>query len=204
MPRFTEKDRKKLIGETRQRLLDSAAVEFAAVGYEQANINTISKNAGYAKGTIYNYFPSKHALLVALIDETAEIHLTFITEKVDPLPEPVERLRAFFVTGFSFVAQYLPRASVLFNTIHGSDEELKAHIFEVYQPMFRYVAEEIITAGIEQNVFKPVEVQTMATLLMTIYLGTASHHDGNGSTWLEPTGVVDLVLYGLCPAEGEK
>ncbi|MCH9684570.1 MAG: TetR/AcrR family transcriptional regulator [Deltaproteobacteria bacterium] len=58
----------------RARLLDSAAQHFAAHGFGGANINRISIDAGCAKGTVYNYFPSKEALFAAVLgvgsDET--------------------------------------------------------------------------------------------------------------------------------------
>ena len=67
MPRLSEKDRDKIMSTTRSKLLEAAAEGFAAEGYAGANINTISTSAGFAKGTIYNYFASKHALLLVLI-----------------------------------------------------------------------------------------------------------------------------------------
>jgi hypothetical protein len=38
------------LAETRQRLLEAAASEFAREGYTGANINRISQAAGFAKG----------------------------------------------------------------------------------------------------------------------------------------------------------
>jgi AcrR family transcriptional regulator len=57
--------------ETRARLLAAAAEEFARVGLERANIDAISLAAGYGKGTIYNYFPSKEELFLAVVQEAS-------------------------------------------------------------------------------------------------------------------------------------
>jgi AcrR family transcriptional regulator len=54
---------------TRARLLIAAAKEFAQAGFERANIDAISLTAGYAKGTIYNYFSSKEDLFLAVVEE---------------------------------------------------------------------------------------------------------------------------------------
>lgn len=51
----------------RAKLLASAAKHFAAHGLAGANINQISLDAGFAKGTVYNYFPSKKALFAAVL-----------------------------------------------------------------------------------------------------------------------------------------
>jgi TetR/AcrR family transcriptional regulator, cholesterol catabolism regulator len=54
---------------TRGRLLTAAAAEFARAGFERANVDAISLAAGYAKGTIYNYFPSKEELFLAVVEQ---------------------------------------------------------------------------------------------------------------------------------------
>jgi len=54
---------------TRAKLLTAAAEEFARTGFERANVDAISLAAGYAKGTIYNYFPSKEELFLAVVEE---------------------------------------------------------------------------------------------------------------------------------------
>ena len=41
---------------TRRRIMREAASEFARLGFDQANINTIAEQAGIGKGTIYLYF----------------------------------------------------------------------------------------------------------------------------------------------------
>ena len=57
---------------TRERLLASAAREFAERGVERANIDAISVAAGHAKGTVYNYFASKEELFLAVVREASE------------------------------------------------------------------------------------------------------------------------------------
>jgi len=56
MPRILDEETRQA---TRDHILRQAASEFARLGFEQANINTIAERAGIGKGTIYLYF-SKH------------------------------------------------------------------------------------------------------------------------------------------------
>jgi AcrR family transcriptional regulator len=199
MVRIKREERAQVMGQTRQRLLEAAAEEFARSGYLGANINTISTTAGFAKGTIYNYFPSKQALLLAAIDATAQQHLAFIAEQVRPEPDPARRLEQFYRTGFEFVTRYLSQARMLFNTINGPDELFKAHVFDAYQPLFQFVADEILVPGIQQGIFRKVDPAAMAMLLMTIYLGAASQLNAQGAPWLDSAQVASLVLHGLQP-----
>ncbi|MGB8214405.1 MAG: TetR/AcrR family transcriptional regulator [Anaerolineales bacterium] len=197
MSRIKQAEHQQIMEQTRQRLLEAAAVEFARAGFAGANINRISTTAGYAKGTIYNYFPSKQAVLLALIDATAQAHLDFMLEQARPETEPRRRLERFFQAGFAFTALYLPQATVVFNCLNGSDEGLKTHIYAVYQPLIQFLAGEILAPGIQQGLFRPVEPGPTALLLMTIYMGTTSQHDAQGKPWLDPLQVTSLILNGL-------
>ena len=82
MVRIKTEVREQVMSQTRQTLLNAAAEEFASNGYDQANINAISTKAGFAKGTVYNYFPSKQALLMALIDSIAQEHLEYLRSAI--------------------------------------------------------------------------------------------------------------------------
>lgn len=53
----------------RARLLETAARHFARHGLEGANVDAISLDAGFAKGTLYNYFRSKEELFAEVLTE---------------------------------------------------------------------------------------------------------------------------------------
>lgn len=54
------------------KFLEEAAKHFARNGFEASNINEIALGAGYAKGTIYNYFRSKEELFGEVISMAAK------------------------------------------------------------------------------------------------------------------------------------
>lgn len=53
-------------GRRRQAILNAAAEEFCENGFEHARMDAIALRAGIGKSTIYEYFPSKSALLHAV------------------------------------------------------------------------------------------------------------------------------------------
>ncbi|NOY92560.1 MAG: TetR/AcrR family transcriptional regulator [Deltaproteobacteria bacterium] len=57
--------------EVRRKLLEAAAQHFSEAGLDRASVDAISVAAGFAKGTLYNYFPSKQALFGAVIEEAS-------------------------------------------------------------------------------------------------------------------------------------
>jgi AcrR family transcriptional regulator len=54
--------------EKRMRILDSAMEEFSSMGFGNANINEIARNAGISIGSMYNYFTSKEDLFLTLVN----------------------------------------------------------------------------------------------------------------------------------------
>jgi len=197
MPRLKDAERDQVMSETRQLLLQAASEEFARQGYDGANMNRISRAAGFAKGTIYNYFPGKRALMLAVIDTVAERHLNYVVGGVGEESDPRRRLERFFEAGFAFVVNHLAQARVLVNNIYGPDDAFKVRMYQAYQSMFQFVGQEIIAAGIAQGVFRQVDVEATASLLMTIYLGTASQVDDQGRTYLDPRQVASFALHAL-------
>ncbi len=51
---------------TRQRILEAARQLFAARGFDSSTARDIADAAGIASGTLFNYFPTKEALLASL------------------------------------------------------------------------------------------------------------------------------------------
>ena len=197
MVRYKKEEREQFLSRTRQLLLDSAAEEFAHKGYAEANINHISKSAGFAKGTIYNYFASKEELFLDLLVTTAEQHIEEIIAYVNQEDDSRRRLERFFEAGFAFVSQNLARTRVLINTTYGPNPDFKLQLYQAYQSLFQYVSREIVALGIDEGIFREVEPNSMGTLLMTIYLGTASQVSEDGQIWLDPKEVADFAWHAL-------
>lgn len=203
MPRPKDSQRTQIQQETRIKLLAAATQEFARRGYPRASIDDISQVAGFAKGTIYNYFPSKRELMLALIEAIAAQHLEYMTRQVQAVQDPAEKLERFFTAGFQFVREYYPQAQVLVNNLYGPDDEFKAVMYERYQPMFALV-EGILQDGMQAGSFRQLDARQTAALLMNIYLGAASQADADGRTWIEAQQVADFCLYALGSAPPES
>lgn len=196
-PRLKQVEREQVLESNRKTLLEVAAIEIAQAGYAGANINRISLAAGFAKGTIYNYFSSKQALMVALLDDFAQSHFERLANAVQAVDDPKERFREFLVAGFDFIAENIAPARVVVNTIYGPDQDFKNHLYQAYLPMFELVAVEILSPGIEQGCFRSLDPAATANILMTIYLGTASQVTDQGTFFLDVAQVIDFGLQAL-------
>jgi AcrR family transcriptional regulator len=199
LARIPKTERDETLSQTRQRLLASALAEFAKNGFDQANINHISVSAGFSKGTVYNYFASKQALMLALIAESGGRHVDYVAAQVRQVSGPARRVERFYAAGFRFVEEFPLQARFLIHTLYSPGAELQMAMYQAYQPMFRLVAQEIIAPGVAQGLFRPVDPLETANLLMTLYLGTSSNTDQHGKVVLDPQRVADFALNALRP-----
>lgn len=59
--------------ERQQRLLDSAAEEFAEKGYDEASLNQILDRSGMSKSSLYYYFDNKADLFTTLVERSVAL-----------------------------------------------------------------------------------------------------------------------------------
>lgn len=98
MPKpFTERE-KALIG---RRLLEHGYKMFSAYGLKKTNIEEIAIAAGISKGAFYNFYDSKEALFMDVIEEAEKRVRTEIMTVID-LPGPTPRARLFAVLKKAF------------------------------------------------------------------------------------------------------
>jgi len=196
-PRYSGEDREQAMSEVRQRLMEAAIEDFAQNGYAGANVNSISLSAGFAKGTIYNYFPSKQDLMFAVLEEAGKAHFDSIAGRIRQENDPGRRVECFFEAGFAFVAENPARGQVLVSTLYGTQVEFKTHLYKVYQPLFQLVAEEILAPGIAQGFFRQMNPDDVSLMIMTFYLGTVSSFDASGTSRLDLGETVSFVLHAI-------
>ena len=74
----------------RKQIMDAALDLFASEGYSHCAISQLASHAGISKGLMYNYFKSKEALLMAIIEEGINEIMIMIDPNRDGILEPEE------------------------------------------------------------------------------------------------------------------
>jgi AcrR family transcriptional regulator len=90
----------------RKQIMDAALELYAREGYSHCSISQLAKNAGISKGLMYNYFESKEALLVAIIDEGMQDIMTMIDPNQDGVLD-AEEVEGFIRTTFKSIRDNL-------------------------------------------------------------------------------------------------
>jgi AcrR family transcriptional regulator len=105
--------------QTYQALVTATARLLERTGYEALTTNHVAKRAGVGVASVYEFFPSKHALVAAVVDQTVESVLAELTADLDyvlahsrdPVAEWIKRMFAAVAKRkrlFSVLVQEVP------------------------------------------------------------------------------------------------
>jgi len=130
--------------ERRAQLLDVARRVFGNSGFHAVSMETVAKEAGVTKPILYDHFPSKKDLYLALIDaDLAVLH----DEVRGALDSPIgnrERIRASFQAYFDFVDEHAEGFRLLMQETVGAEDEFRDRVSEVRDQILSEVAELIV------------------------------------------------------------
>src|SRR5690606_10040594 len=88
----------------RRQLLGAAQEVFVAQGYHAAAMDEIAERAGVSKPVLYQHFPGKLELYLALLDEHAEALVKIVREALESTTDNKMRVQACMQAFYDFVA----------------------------------------------------------------------------------------------------
>jgi AcrR family transcriptional regulator len=88
----------------RRQLLGAAQEVFVAQGYHAAAMDEIAERAGVSKPVLYQHFPGKLDLYLALLDESAEELVGIVREALSSTTDNKQRVPATFQAFFDYVS----------------------------------------------------------------------------------------------------
>ncbi|HEY2197342.1 MAG TPA: helix-turn-helix domain-containing protein [Mycobacterium sp.] len=124
-----------------ERILEAGYAEFSTVGVRRANMELIAQRAGVSRSTLYRRFPSKEALLSAVISETSTLMINRLAEESQG-PSPQETA----VRATLAVVRYC-RESALIQQLISSDPELSVGFFGFSNPGMESVLDAVTRVG---------------------------------------------------------
>jgi len=110
---------------TRRHILRIAAGEFARLGFDQANINTIAELAGIGKGTIYLYFQNKRELYLVMLRTIAQAQLVTVRGALALEGTLQERLERLFLAFADLAVENDDSFNVYMSALYGVNRAFK-------------------------------------------------------------------------------
>src|SRR5216117_1064149 len=87
----------------RAQLLESALEVFVSQGYHSTAMDDIAERAGVSKPVLYQHFPSKLELYLALLDESVGTRVETVGGALRSNADPKQRVAATFGAYFEYV-----------------------------------------------------------------------------------------------------
>ncbi len=140
--------------EKRIRILDAALKIFASRGFYNAKVSEVAKEAGVADGTIYLYFESKDALLIALFEDRMQRIIARANDEIARTEGNVlDKIRQAIALHLSLVLDDPDLAEFITVELRQSGKFIKEYDnpkFTEYLRIFR----DLILAGQEQGLIR--------------------------------------------------
>tara|TARA_R110000868_G_scaffold44409_5_gene148390 strand:- start:1027 stop:1671 length:645 start_codon:yes stop_codon:yes gene_type:complete len=192
-----------------EQILEAALTVFGEQGFAAARVEEIARRAGLSKGTLYLYFPSKEAMLNALIEQSAGALARSVEQHVarsaaqDPEAALRGLLRILFTAVSSPTISAAPR--LVLTEAHRFPELAafyRSHVLDIVRRSMR----ALLAAGKAGGVLRDVD----ADAFMRVVGGAGIAHmaltnifDLHPETLTDPAdladAIADILLYGLKP-----
>lgn len=195
------------IGDETARALRAAALElFARQGYAAVSMRAIAAKVGVQAAAIYNHFPTKQAILVALLKTHMEELLWAADKALTAEGSPGERLDRF--TRFH-IQHHLPRADGVFVS-YMELRSLEPEPFEAIERLRRRYEDglvAILEAGNRDGSFAVADTRVTAMAIIAMLTGVTTWYREQGRLSIEEIEEIyaDLVArsVGAQPTEKE-
>lgn len=100
--------------------MDAAVTTFAALGYGSTGLGAIAEAAGVTRAVLYDHFPSKKALFVAVLEEQNATFLGHVSARITGEGSAEDRMLATLDAVFAYAEQRPDSWRLLFgNATHG-------------------------------------------------------------------------------------
>jgi AcrR family transcriptional regulator len=181
--------------ERREQILDAALRLWMRNGFEATTVDAVAREAGIAKGTIYLYFPTKEAILEAIVQRHSLLpDLAAGAAAVSGAPL-AEILPALTRQLWQRLRAGAPLVTLLFRELPLRPAEARRFLESVVLPANRLLAEALdarVRAGELRAIDTFVAARALVGTLM-IFLWTQEVLGGNALRPIDDDAIVDTV-----------
>jgi TetR/AcrR family transcriptional regulator len=156
--------------EKKKRIMAAAIKEFAQKGYDKASTNTITAEAGIAKGSLFHYFGSKKKLFLWLVQYALGIALEHYQKDLPQLsPDFADRLMERGMEKLKFYRQHPELSQFVTAAFIDPPKEIASEIKALEQELraqnSALVMKDLDMSGLRDDVDKQKAMQLMTICL---------------------------------------
>jgi len=166
----------------RQQLLGAAQQVFVAQGYHAAAMDDIAERAGVSKPVLYQHFPSKLELYLALLDEHAADLVAKVRQALATTTDNRQRVSASVAAYFDFVAGDGEAYRLVFESDLRNDPAVRGRVERMTQECVEAIAQTIAQdtgASAEEALLLSVGLSGLAEVGARWWLASGGDIDRN-------------------------
>ena len=129
--------------ERRAQLLESALEVFVAQGYHAAAMDDIADRAGVSKPVLYQHFPSKLDLYLALLDASCDAMIAACRAALEATTDNKQRVAGAIDAFFAYVAHETGAFRLVFESDLTNEPAVRGHVERVTTECADMIAEVI-------------------------------------------------------------
>jgi AcrR family transcriptional regulator len=127
----------------RRQLLNAAQEVFVSQGYHAAAMDEIAERAGVSKPVLYQHFPGKLDLYLALLDESADQLVATVRDALASTADNKQRVTATFGGFFDFVGGEGEAFRLVFESDLSNEPAVRARLERTLQECAEMISEVI-------------------------------------------------------------
>lgn len=158
--------------ERKDQIVDAAISVFSRLGFHKARMEDVARESGLAKGTLYLYYRSKDALIVALLERIFGWGRRDLEAMMAGEGSASERLVDLSVR----MSKEVDRLSILlpiwfeFYAVAARNETVKPFVKRYFEE-YREALTSIVQEGIEQGEFREIDAGEAAVTIISLFEG---------------------------------
>jgi AcrR family transcriptional regulator len=152
---------------TRIRILREAASEFARLGFDQANINTIAEQAGIGKGTIYLYFENKREVFLAMLRHIAHAQLATIRTALATEGTFQQRIERLFHAFVHLAEEESDAFNVYMSALYGVNRAFQDEATKLLRSYITVIA-LVLEEGRERGELECTDIESTALMILSL------------------------------------
>jgi len=164
--------------ERRRQLLDAALEVFVSQGYHAAAMDEIADHAGVSKPVLYQHFPGKLELYLALLDESVDILVQTVRDALRSTTDNRQRVAATFGAYFEFVGGEGQAYRLVFESDLSNEAAVRARLDRVQREcaaMISQMVSEDAGLSVDEAHLLSVGMVGMAQVTARYWLRTRDH-----------------------------
>lgn len=162
----------------RIQLLDAASDVFASKGYHAAAMDDIADAAGVSKPVLYQHFPSKLDLYLALLDQSCDRLVEVVEEGLASTGDNSDRVIATVAAFYEFVSSEGSDFRLIFESDLTGDDAVQQRLSRVNAEISDAIAEVIA----EDTSLPPQQAKLLAVCLVGIAQVSARYWISGGTS----------------------